>query len=239
LVYLHNLSGGVLGGDQLELKMQVGAGVQAQVTSTGATRLYRHRPGYTTATQRQWMQVEAGGLLEVLPDALIPFAQARYLQQTSIELAEGAGLFYWEVLAPGRTARDEQFAYEWLRLELDIWVGSRPVTLERIQLEPATRPLNALMRMGEYGYLASFYICRAGVAPQLWRTLEERLAGLADSLNGAGDSLWGASMLTAHGLAVRGLSCTQRAITTALPVFWQCAKEYLYQQPAILPRKLY
>lgn len=29
-------------------------------------------------------------------DALIPFAVARYCQQTKIELAEDAGLFWWE-----------------------------------------------------------------------------------------------------------------------------------------------
>lgn len=239
LVHLHNLSGGVLGGDQLELDIEICAGVQAQVTSTGATRLYRHRPGYATAKQQQRFVVGAGGLLELLPDALIPFAQARYHQQTRIELAEDAGLFYWEVLAPGRTARNERFAYEWVRIELDIWAGRRPLAVERSQLEPTLRPLTTAMRMGDFGYLATFYICRVGVAPSIWRTLEERLAGLADQLTNRGESVWGVSTLTAHGLTVRALSHTQRAITAGLPEFWQCAKAQLYQQPAILPRKVY
>lgn len=41
---MHNLSGGVLGGDLLELSVEVGNGACAQLASTGATRLYRCRP---------------------------------------------------------------------------------------------------------------------------------------------------------------------------------------------------
>src|SRR5437016_4958960 len=43
LVHVHNVSGGVLGGDQLVLDVEVGPGWQAQLTSTSATRLYRSR----------------------------------------------------------------------------------------------------------------------------------------------------------------------------------------------------
>src|SRR5437899_12643052 len=41
LVHVHNVSGGVLGGDQLVLDVEVGPGAQVQLTSTSATRLYR------------------------------------------------------------------------------------------------------------------------------------------------------------------------------------------------------
>jgi urease accessory protein len=44
LVHIHNISGGVLGGDQLALDVEVGPGAHAQLTSTSATRLYRSRP---------------------------------------------------------------------------------------------------------------------------------------------------------------------------------------------------
>ena len=45
LVHLHNLSGGVLGGDTLQTTIDVDAGARAQVTTTGATRIYRRRAG--------------------------------------------------------------------------------------------------------------------------------------------------------------------------------------------------
>ena len=105
LVHLHNVSGGLLGGDRLELAVHVGAHAQAQVTTTGATRIYRPRVEASATSQLNEITVGENGVLEYLPDAVIPFAGARFSQRTSIQLAEGAGLFWWEILAPGREAR--------------------------------------------------------------------------------------------------------------------------------------
>src|SRR5258708_39478074 len=43
LVHLHNVSGGVLGGDQLHTDVMVAANARAQITTTSATRVYRRR----------------------------------------------------------------------------------------------------------------------------------------------------------------------------------------------------
>ena len=51
LVHLHNVSGGVLGGDQLRLEVALAAGTQAQITTVGATRVQRHRTGEQDANQ--------------------------------------------------------------------------------------------------------------------------------------------------------------------------------------------
>src|SRR5205823_7401419 len=51
LVHLHNLSGGVLGGDRLHIAIEVGPKAYAQLTSTSATRLYRTHPDAPAAIQ--------------------------------------------------------------------------------------------------------------------------------------------------------------------------------------------
>lgn len=239
LTHLHNVSGGVLGGDQLTLCTEVGPGARAQLTSTGATRVYRHRPAYATATQHNHFQVAAGGLLEYLPDPLIPYAGARYRQITQIELAEDAGLFYWEILAPGREAHQELFAYEDLQLQLDLQAGGRPIALERLHLKPAATALGSLARLGPYRYVATFYLCRVGVPAHTWLALEKELQEVAQAMTEAQHVVWGVSTLAAHGLSVRALSMNSRALLTGLPHFWQAAKWALYGQNAVIPRKVY
>jgi urease accessory protein len=239
LVHLHNLSGGVLGGDQLELSVEVGRAACAQITSTGATRLYRSRRGIRVAAQRNRIRVGENALLEYLPDALIPFAGSRYCQETTIELAEGAGLFWWETVAPGREAHGELFAYDLLRLKLDLTAQGTTLAQERIKLEPQERPLSSPVRLGPYHYFSTFYICRVGVEAARWTALEKHLAELAQQLSHAPETLWGVSTLRAHGLVVRALSLNGRSIAAGLLDFWRAARLQLYGRTAVPPRKVY
>src|SRR5262249_45610656 len=91
LAHLHNVSGGLLGGDQLSLEVRAGAKTKVQITTTGATRIYRARAADGVTTQRNQIFVGGGALLEYLPDAVIPFAGARFAQRTELFLEAGAG----------------------------------------------------------------------------------------------------------------------------------------------------
>lgn len=239
LAHLHNLSGGVLGGDSLELSVEVGDGASAQLTSTGATRLYRCRPDAPAAVQRQCFRVGRGALLEYLPDELIPFAGARYRQETVIELSEGAGLFWWETVAPGRAARGEVFEYDSLYFKLDLTANGLPLARERVALDPVLRPLRAPLRLGPYLYFATFYVCHVGVAESRWLEIEWQLAELARSISSPGSILWGVSTLPAHGLVVRALGVKGRDITHGLFDFWRASKWALYGEANVPPRKVY
>jgi len=239
LAHLHNLSGGVLGGDLLELSVEVGEGARAQLTSTGATRLYRCRPGVHGALQRQRFHVGKGALLEHLPDELIPFAGARYGQETFIELSDDAGLFWWETIAPGRAARGELFEYDSLEFRLDLKACGLHLAQERVVLDPVRRPPQTPARFGPYLYYATFYICRVDQPESRWLELEAELSELALSISSPGSVLWGVSTLPAHGLVVRALSVKGRDITRGLLDFWRAAKLALYGEAAVPPRKVY
>ncbi len=239
LVHLHNVSGGVLGGDRLEMQVEVGNRAAAQLTTTGATRLYRCLESAPDAVQTTEIRVRENGLLEYLPDALIPFAGARYRQQAKIELDAGAGLCWWEAVAPGREAAGELFGYERLELKLEISAGGRTIALERNCLEPSLRPLDSPARLGDYRYFASLYLCRVGVEAARWLKVERELSELAEQLSRRDEVLLGISTLPAHGLVVRALSVCGRDITSGLTAFWRAAKLELYGREAVLPRKIY
>src|SRR5690606_11387907 len=169
LVHLHNVSGGILGGDQFALNFHVGKDARTQITTTSATRVYRARQGDQSASQHTSIQVEENGLLELLPDPLIPFAGSDYEQRTVIDLADGAGLFWWETVTPGREARGEVFAYDRLAVMTEITACGVPVALEQFTLRPHHDALTSIARLGDYRYFTTFYICRAGVPNEIGR----------------------------------------------------------------------
>lgn len=239
LVHLHNLSGGVLGGDNLEVRVEVEPGAQAQLTSTSATRLYRTLPGVAASGQLNDFSIGENGLLEYLPDQLIPFAGTRYRQQTRIELAEGAGLFWWETVAPGREARGEIFDYDLLEFSVALTKADHPIALERSLLEPKVRPLTSTVRLGQFRYFSTFYMVKVGLDKTACTRLETCLNDLAGQLSVPNETLWGASCLWSDGVVVRAVSRNGRAITKGLFEMWKLGKQELYGQTPILPRKIY
>lgn len=239
LAHLHNVSGGVLGGDRLVLRARLGRGTDAQLTTTGATRIYRPRTGAPTSAQINEIVVEEDGLLEYVPDAILPFAGARFSQRTTIQLAPGAGLFWWEILAPGREASGEIFRYEQVELITEVYGANRLIAAERMRLEPANGDIHSIARLGDYRYLATFYICRVGVPAQTWIAAEERLREVARAIGKPGEAVWGISTLAADGLAVRGLSRRSLDAYSGLRAIWQAAKLLLYGRQAIPPRKVH
>jgi urease accessory protein len=239
LVHLHNLSGGVLGGDQLDVTVEAGPQAVAQVTSTGATRIYRSRENSEPAEQRTRINIEENGLVEYLPDQLIPFAGSSYRQETRVELGANAGLFWWETVTPGREAHNETFAYELLQLKTWISALGQPIAIEQMRIEPARRSVFSLARLGAYTFFSTFYICRVGLETARWSELERLLGELVERLSRPSEIVWGVSPLRAHGLVVRALSVRGREITMGLPEFWRVAKLFLYDRAAVLPRKVY
>jgi urease accessory protein len=239
LVHLHNVSGGVLAGDQLALGIEIAAGASAQITTTGATRLYRHRAGSPDSQQCTDIVIGEGALLEYLPDPIIPYAGSRHRQRTVIRLAAGAALFWWEVLTPGRQAGGEEFAFDRLGIETHIACASRPVLIEKLVLEPARRILNSAARMGHYSWTASLNICHEGREPAFWRRLEDQLNELARERTRINEAIWGVSMLVDGGLVVRGLSRSGLRVHADLTDFWRVARLAVTGTDAIPPRKVY
>jgi urease accessory protein len=238
LAHLHNVSGGLLGGDHLALKVNVGAGARVQLTTTGATRIYRPRHEALPVAQSNEFTVNEGALLEYVPDAIIPFAGARFSQATTIQLAQAAGLFWWEILAPGREVRGEAFAYDCVEMKTDIIALGQPTACERVRIEPCKRPVKSFGRLGAYKTWATFCIARVGLTAAEWLALEHELREQAVPLTKHGETLWAISTLPAHGLMVRCVAVHGRHVMSGLQKLWQTAKQRLYGRDAVPPRKV-
>lgn len=237
LVHLHNVSGGVLGGDSLDLSIDAALSSRVQVTSVGATRIYRRRRDRPAASLCTAIRIGDGALLEYVPDAIIPFAGSRFSQSTSVSLARNAGFIGWETIAAGRIASGEVFAFDFFYSECMIRSETRPLALERYRLIPADRDPRSPARWGRFRYTTTLYVCHTGVPQQRWRDLEWRLNELAMNRNSASER-WGVSTLVANGLVVRGLAVEAHEIAAGLNTFWTHSKQEIWSEPAIPPRKI-
>jgi len=136
-VYLCNPTAGVLQGDFLQIKVRLCPNARAHLTTQAASKIYAMPDGL--AHQDTHLYIEDGAWLEYLPEPLIPFQEARFLQQTSITIAPGAVLVYGEILAHGRAARGESLAYARLQNSLDIKrPDGYPIYREAFSIEPGT-----------------------------------------------------------------------------------------------------
>jgi urease accessory protein len=229
-VHIHNVSGGILDIDSLEWEIEVGPDALAQVTSTGATRVYRSRSTAHVAKQRVTIRVLENGYLEYVPDQLIPFAGARFEQTTRIELAWSASLIWWEIIAPGREASGEIFRCDQLSSSLELIADDTPVAVEHWKLSPVP--------LGRFRHFASCYVCRAGEPLRYWRKLESELQNVTEPLCSP-DVLWGVTLLRAHGLLIRGVAVSGRPLAAGLVEIWKAAKWLLCGRVATIPRKVH
>jgi len=238
LTHVHNVSGGILDTDSLDWRIDVKAGAQAQVTSTGATRVYRSRAPERIASQRAALAIGENAYLECLPDQLIPFAGSRFDQSMRVELASRASLIMWDRIAPGREASGELFRYESIASAFELVAEGATVAMERWTIAPLLRRVHALPRLGGFGHFSSCYVCREGESVAYWRTFESEMQQLADRLSGP-EVLWGITSLRAHGIVARGVATNGRSLADGLVEIWKAAKWKLCGRVATIPRKVH
>ncbi|HKB77969.1 MAG TPA: urease accessory protein UreD [Myxococcales bacterium] len=131
--YTSTLGGGLVDGDAIRLRVNVGSGAVAALLSQGENRVYRSPGGCRSELVAE---VEAGGFFALLPDPTVCFAGAWYEQKTELRLAPDAAAVAVEVLAAGRSARGERWAFRRYGGELSVRSGERALVRERVLLDP-------------------------------------------------------------------------------------------------------
>lgn len=99
--------GGLVGGDRLDISLDVQAGAHLLVTTPAATRFYRSHAG--AAVQSVQGRVEAGARLEWLPQETLAYDGCDGRNELRLQLAPGASLLAGEVLGLGLPAAGKPF----------------------------------------------------------------------------------------------------------------------------------
>jgi urease accessory protein len=152
-----NPCGGLFAGDTAEIEVSAAQGTHLYLTTQAATKIYPAANGSVTR-QRTRLRVASGAILEYFPLPVIPFANAMYLQEMTMQVEPGGVCLVSEVLAPGRMARGECFAYNMVRSRTEGWMGEQPALFEQMILEPRQRAYAGLGMLDGRCYLATLYI---------------------------------------------------------------------------------
>jgi urease accessory protein len=141
-VYLVHPPGGIVGGDALELAVQVAPQAHALLTTPAATRFYRAGP-HPRARLTQDLEVDDGAL-EWLPQETIVFDGARARTATRVHLAGPAPRFIgWEIACLGRPENGERLSAGELHQDFLLHRDGTPLLLDRLRLAGGSAALDA------------------------------------------------------------------------------------------------
>jgi urease accessory protein len=228
-LFLLNPTGGVLGGDRLETRVDLGAGCHVCLSTPSATRVYRS--AVSPSLQRVTARVGAGARFEYMPDHVIPSPGARFIQSVDLELAPGASAIVCDALSVGRPARGEAWLFDLLDSTMTARDPEGLLFKYRFTLHGA-RGWGGLGGTEGMAYVASV-LCVAPAHP--------RLDGLAEAIGDHRTSLEtraGVAPLARGGVLVRVLAPSAPAMQRAIETAWRCCREWLWGLPPRLLRKM-
>jgi urease accessory protein len=147
-VYLLHPPGGVVGGDQLILDVEVNRSGHALITTPAAGKFYRSAG--SQAQLKQTLVVKEKSTLEWLPQETILFSGCEVKLQTIVQLEQDASFIGWEILCLGRPAGNELFTAGSARQSFEIWRNKKPLLLDRARLAGNDDVLFAQWGMQKY-----------------------------------------------------------------------------------------
>jgi urease accessory protein len=100
--------GGLVGGDTLQVEVEVGAGSHGLVTTPGASRFYRSEG--ERALQDVRIRMQPGARLEWLPLESLYYSGCIAENRLRMQLAPGATLLGWDIAALGLPQAQQPFA---------------------------------------------------------------------------------------------------------------------------------
>lgn len=156
-VYLLHPPGGLVSGDRLAIRADVGQGARALLTTPAAAKVYGADRHGVTSAQQVMVTVRDGGLLEYLPQQTIVFDGARAVQETRLDLEAGGRSIGWEVLSLGRPASQLPFVSGRVSQRFWLQVGGRPAWHERQILDPKSPGFQGAWGQGGCGVQATLW----------------------------------------------------------------------------------
>ncbi|OAH54020.1 MULTISPECIES: urease accessory protein UreD [Bacillaceae] len=225
--FLINPGGGYVDGDRYRMEIMLEERAELILTTQSATKVYR--TPHTPVLQENEIVLKKGSVLEYIPDPLIAYRNAKYKQNTIIQMERGATLFYSDIVTPGWSPDGEWFQYDLLQLKNEIYLDEKLILFDHLKLQPIEAGVDGIGYMEGYTHLGSMIVIsekvNEDVLQRLYNVIEKDL----------GECKAGLSLLTEGGFTVRILAHSTQKIeelTAACSAFLR--KEWYDRHPVTL-----
>lgn len=225
-VAMINLSGGVAGGDQLDLGFDVGAGARVSLAAQAAERFYRVLPGTEPARLRAAVSVAADGAAEWLPQESILYNRCKLDRVLDVSLARNARFLGLEMLVFGRAAMGERVEQADISDTIRVRRDGRIILWDAIRIQGDAGRILARPAVANGARAVATLVM---VAPDVDAWRDPLRAVLARAPAETGSSCWDGMLvvraLAESGAALRATMTSALALLRpkrALPRVWMC-----------------
>ncbi len=129
-VCLVTFGGGLVGGDAVDLDVEVESGATLVVFTQSSTKVFR-------GSSRQVLRAKVEGTLVMLPDPVSAFAGARYTQRIDVTLGQDGACVVLDGFTSGRAAFGDRWAMTALDFRTTIARGGQTVLCDALRLDSA------------------------------------------------------------------------------------------------------
>jgi urease accessory protein len=133
IAVISSTSGGLVGGDRLDMRIELHKGARALATMQAAEKVYRSSG--PDSYIEVGLKIAENCWLEWLPQETILFEGARLKRCTRVELAADSKLLAGEMLVLGRLAGGEQFSQGLLRDAWEVRIDGRLIWADVLKLD--------------------------------------------------------------------------------------------------------
>ncbi|KQP21996.1 urease accessory protein UreD [Pseudorhodoferax sp. Leaf267] len=222
--------GGLVGGDTLDIAVDVAPGAHGLVTTPGAARFYRSDG--EPAVQRSRLTLASGSRLEWLPAEALCYDQCLAENRLQFQLASGAELMGWDVTALGLPHAGKPFLQGSLQQHIEL----PGVWLERARIDALDKRLldGPLGLAGQRCMATLFFAC----GDKLPRVRRERVLDAARAVVEAHAlrTMAGATSPHAQVVVVRALAPVVEPAMDLMKKVWAAWRGACWEMPAVPPR---
>jgi urease accessory protein len=159
-VFFANLGGGLVDGDCLDVRVDLGPGSTVVLGTQASTKVYRSPHG---CSQRIEVTAAGGAAVAMLPDPVVCYKGARYAQQIHVSMAEDASLLLLDGYTCGRSARGERWQFDRFAAKTTVVRGGKTQIVDAVRLD--SRDGSVAERMGRFDVMLTLIAMGPRFAP--------------------------------------------------------------------------